>query len=57
MIVDLRQINAANKKESWPMPHLHSEFFDFAKIENFANLDFHAAYWQLPRHEESQDIC
>ena len=30
MTVDLRPVNAATIKESWPMPHLDSEVFDFS---------------------------
>ena len=57
MAVDLRPVNAATIKESWPMPHLNSEVNDFAKSSCFSSLDFVSGYWQLPLEEESQSAC
>ena len=57
MAVDLRPINAATIKESWPMPHLDSEISDFAGSTCFAILDFVSGYWQLPLHPDSYSLC
>ena len=57
MAVDLRPVNAATIKESWPMPHLESEILDFANSTCFAILDFVSAYWQLPLHPDSYTAC
>lgn len=57
MAIDLRPVNAATVKESWPMPHLDSEVMDFAGSTCYASLDFVSAYWQLPLHSESYSAC
>lgn len=57
MAIDLRPVNAATVKESWPMPHLDSEVTDFAGSTCFASLDFVSAYWQLPLHPDSYTAC
>lgn len=57
MAIDLRPVNAATVKESWPMPHLESEMLDFVGSTCFASLDFVSAYWQLPLHPDSYDLC
>ena len=57
MTVDLRPVNSATIKESWPMPHLDSEVFDFSGSKCFASLDFVSGYWQLPLHPESYNSC
>jgi len=57
LTVDLRPVNAATIKESWPMPHLDSEVFDFAGSKCFASLDFVSGYWQLPLHPDSYFAC
>ena len=57
MAIDLRPINAATIKESWPMPHLDSEVMDFAGSNNFASLDFVSAYWQMPLDPDSYSAC
>ena len=57
MTVDLRPVNAATIKESWPMPHLDSEVQDFSGSNCFASLDFVSGYWQLPLHPDSYSAC
>ena len=57
MTVDLRPVNAATKKESWPMPHLESELQDFAGSACFASLDFCSGYWQCPLDKDSWNAC
>ena len=57
MAVDLRPVNAAAIKESWPMPHLESENLDFTNSTCFAVLDFVSTYWQLPLHQDSYTAC
>ena len=57
LAIDLRPVNAATTKESWPMPHLDSEVLDFRGSAFFAILDFVSAYWQLPLHPESYTLC
>ena len=57
MAIDLRPVNAATIKESWPMPHLESEMLDFVGSTCFASLDFVSAYWQLPLHPTSYSLC
>lgn len=57
MAIDLRPVNAATVKQSWPMPHIDSEVQDFADSECFAVLDFCSGYWQLPVHPDSYDAC
>jgi len=57
MAIDLRPVNAATIKESWPMPHLESELLDFGGSNCFASLDFVSAYWQLPLHPDSYTAC
>jgi len=57
MTVDLRPVNAATIKESWPMPHLDGEVFDFAGSNCFASFDFVSGYWQLPLHPDSYISC
>ncbi len=57
MAIDLRPVNSATIKESWPMPHPDSEVNDFAGSTCFATVDFVSGYWQLPLHEDSIDAC
>ena len=57
LAIDLRPVNAATMKESWPMPHLDSEILDFKGSVCFAVLDFVSAYWQLPLHPDSYETC
>ena len=57
MAIDLRPVNAATIKESWPMPHLESEMLDFVGSTCFASLDFVSAYWQLPLDPSSYTLC
>lgn len=57
LAIDLRPVNAATIKESWPMPHLDSEVLDFEGSGAFAVLDFVSAYWQLPVHRDSYECC
>ena len=57
MTIDLRPINAATEKDSWPMPHIDSEIYDLSDAKCFAKLDFVSGYWQLPVHEDSQENC
>lgn len=54
MTIDLRPINAATEKHSWPMPHIESELSDLSGATCFAKLDFVSGYWQLPVHPNSQ---
>ena len=54
LAIDLRPVNAATMKESWPMPHLDSEILDFEGIVCFVVSDFVSAYWQLPLHPGSR---
>ena len=57
LAIDLRPVNSATVKESWPMPHLESELLDFKGSAVFAVLDFVSAFWQLPLHPESYTTC
>lgn len=57
MAVDLRPINAATVKHSWPIPYLESETNELAGSTVFAILDFVSAYCQLPFHEDSWTKC
>ena len=57
LAIDLRPVNAATIKESWPMPHLDSGVPEFRGSQVFAVLDFVSAYWQLPLHPGSYDAC
>ena len=57
MAVDLRPVNAATVKESWPMPHIDSELQDFAGSKFFASLDYVSGYWQLPLDPDSYSAC
>eukprot|EP00171_Calliarthron_tuberculosum_P020891 IDg20891t1 len=57
MTVDLRPVNSATIRESWPMPHLESELQDFRGATCFASIDFVSGYWQLPLHPESYKHC
>jgi len=57
MTVDLRPVNSATIKESWPMPHLDSEVLDFSGSNYFASLHFFSGYWQLPLHPDSYSAC
>ena len=53
MTIDLRPVDSATAKESWPMPPLESEIHEFAGSKYFASLDFVSGYWQLPLHPDS----
>ena len=57
LAIDLRPVNAATLKESWPMPHLDSEVLEFKGSMFFAVLDFFSAYWQLQLHPDSYTAC
>lgn len=57
MAIDLRPVNAATIKESWPMPHLDSEILDFAGSTCFASVGFVSAYLQLPLNPDSYTAC
>ncbi len=57
MAFDLRPVNAATIKESWPMPHLNSEVTDFAKSSCLSRHHLVSGCWQLPLEEESQLAC
>ena len=56
MAIDLRPVNSATVKESWPMPHLESEMIDFAGSNCFASLDFVSAYWKLALHPDVEIV-
>lgn len=55
--IDLRPVNAATIKQSWPMPHLDSEVQDFAGSKCFGIIDFVHGCWQLPLHPDSYSAC
>lgn len=57
MAIDLRPVNAATVKVSWPMPHIDSEVNDFAGSICFACMDFVSGYWQLPLDPVSYIAC
>lgn len=57
LTIDLRPVNSATIKESWPMPNLDSEMLDFAGSTCFAAIDFVASYWQMPIHPDSENLC
>ena len=57
MKIDLRPVNAATRKRSWPMPYLDSEMQDFRGSKCFLGLDFVSGYWQIPLHPDSQGAC
>ena len=44
LAIDLRPVNEATMKDSWPMPHLDWEILDFNGSVCFAVLDFVSAY-------------
>ena len=56
MAIDLRPVNSATVKESWPMPHLESEMIDFGGSNCFASLDFVSAYWKLALHPDVEIV-
>ena len=45
LAIDLRPLNAATIKHTWPMPHLDSEVYDFSGNKFFAVFDFCSGYW------------
>ena len=57
MAIDLRPVNPATLKETWPMPNSDVELLDFAGSSFFATLDFVSGYWQLPIHPDSYSSC
>ncbi len=40
LAVDLRPVNSATVRESWPMPHIEPELQDFSGSCYFASIDF-----------------
>ncbi len=57
LTIDLRLMNTAIIKKSWPMPHIDSEMIDFAGSKCFASIDLCPRYWQLPMDSDSYDAC
>ena len=54
--VDLRGPNARTIPIQSAMPHLESTFQDIAGSTCFANIDLAHGYWQIPLHEDSQEM-
>lgn len=42
--VELRPVNAATSKKSWPLPHLDGELLEIADSDCFDSLDFASGY-------------
>ena len=55
--IDLRPLNNATVKESWPLSDVDAEMQDFFKSSCFAILDFASGYWRLPVHQDSITKC
>lgn len=55
--VDSRQVNAATKPKTWPMPNLKSEPADFAGNLHFPALDVFGAYWEITLRPSSYNPC
>lgn len=56
MTVDTRAVNACTEPMPWPMPHLDTALTQLEGSEVYFNLDWFRGYWQLPLHEDSQEI-
>ena len=54
--VDLRPVNKYTARHQYPMPNLEQELSRLSGSKFFANFDFSQAYWQLPLHEDSQQL-
>ena len=54
--VDTRAVNAQTETMTWPMPNLDVVSESIAGSKYFASLDFMKGYWQMPLHEDSQEI-
>jgi hypothetical protein len=56
MTIDTRGVNACTEPMPWPMPHLEVVMSHLKGSQVFFTLDWFRGYWQLPLHEESQEL-
>lgn len=56
MTVDTRAVNAVTEPMPWPMHDLEVDSGKLNGSEFYLTLDWWRGYWQLPLHEESQEL-
>lgn len=56
MTVDTRAVNDQTEPMPWPMPVLEVVVGELEGYGFFFLLDWFRGYWQLPRHEDSQEL-
>ena len=54
--VDVRQVNQRTETIHWPMPNLEVITEHLSSAKMFARFDLMKGYWQMPLHEECQEI-
>ncbi len=50
--VDYRRLNAATKRDSYPLPRMDDCIDSLGDAQYFTTLDANSGYWQLPMREE-----
>ena len=55
--IDLRRINDWTETITWPMPNMDVITESVSEAKAFARVDFLKGYWQMPLHEDSQEMC
>lgn len=55
--IDLRRVNDWIETITWPMPNMDVITESVSGCSRFANVDFLKGYWQMPLHEDSQEMC
>lgn len=56
MVIDYRKLNAATKKDSYPLPRIDDLFDTLGKAKIFSTLDMRAGFHQVPLEEESKEL-
>lgn len=56
LCVDFRRLNAATKKQVYPLPNTDDCLETLAGKRYFSQIDFTSGFWQLPVAEESREL-
>eukprot|EP00975_Prorocentrum_lima_P008597 1837846-Prorocentrum_lima.AAC.1 len=57
MALDFRMTNQAVVKQHYPLPHVQDCLDAIGRAKYFTSLDMLSAFWQIPCHEDTREIC